>query len=778
MPMLLVVSFYTLVAVVASWNPFGSSAVPGYFKLAKSDVPFHSMGVVCNASASASASADCTLSTIAANCSANPKCQAFNTDGLLKAFASCSWGSEYCVYPQGQPFPAADRLDLYVKQGVPPPQEWRAEIIAGSTLYGHEETVNAAFMPQVGNGYVATVVASSAMYVSGVYFGACGPSHKARLPSPIAGISLTNRPYGFGAHEMMWPPIHTALDTRRGMFVRRYAVGVGADGGIVEQRILAHRTRPHLMLTEFELINGSGSSGSGSVELELQTRYQLQQDPGGRWSADVDAVSNSRSAQVLVNTGVVATENDDGIRPQVAIVADYIPASATLGKVGDVLRFMAVTVSSVGLAGSGSSSSNVTEVAMAEYTALKREYSRQPRHPMLVDEHVAAWAKLTRPRVEVGGAGGDYYAWKVQTQFWSSYYSLLSSIRDGWSYSGLTPGGLATDMYNGMVISPDEEIYMEGALLPFHPELAISAVQYRIDGGSAAKYNAKLFGHDGMQFPCNSAAKGFPHGCCEGKGTGTQCLSHHVTPTVVFSIQQAYRAIGNATWLREVAWPIVHGVSQWIVSRVTPHPPVSGEKLKFSLRGVEPIDQWCNPAIGCLSSGVDDDPFTNAVAATALRFAIETAGLVGWSNRSEVTQWQTVADGLIIRYNTSLGVHTMGPGVVAADEPHTFSCPEDVGYLSYPLGPSLNISAELRRRDLQYWQAYTCLENPGMTGPIQAINWLKVSPPNMTGAARVFSTEIYTRGVPLSFTPLLRLKRSCVRATNGMPFGRTPIYTR
>ena len=389
---------------------------------------------------------------------------------------------------------------------------------------------------------------------------------------------------------------------------------------------------------------------------------------------------------------------------------------------------------------------------------------------------------------------------------------VTSSHSEGWSYSGLTPGGLATDMYNGMVISPDEEIYMEGALLPFHPELAISAVQYRIDGGSAAKYNAKLFGHDGMQFPCNSAAKGFPHGCCGGKGTGTQCLSHHVTPTVVFSIQQAYRAIGNATWLREVAWPVVHGVSQWIVSRVTPHLPVSGEKLRFSLRGVEPIDQWCNPASGCLSSGVDDDPFTNAVAATALRFAIETAGLVGWGNRSEVTQWQAVADGLIIRYNTSLGVHTMGPGVVAAGAPHTFSCPEDVGYLSYPLGPSLNISAELRRRDLQYWQAYTCLENPGMTGrskegnlpteilledtdgcgsplllltcallmtpsysegPIQAINWLKVSPPNTTGAERFFfDGDLHSRGaIELhAFAPLESLPG--VRATNGIPLRR------
>jgi hypothetical protein len=165
------------------------------------------------------------------------------------------------------------------------------------------------------------------------------------------------------------------------------------------------------------------------------------------------------TAQVLVNTGTVAKENDDGIRPQVAIVADYVPVLATLGNVGDVLRFMAVTVTSVGLA----EGNNVTKLAMAEFTALKKEYSGQSR-AKLVEEHVAAWAALTEPRVQVGDVTSSYYAWTVQTQFWSSYYSLLSSIRAGWSFAGLTPSGLSTDMYNGMVISPDEEIYMEGEL--------------------------------------------------------------------------------------------------------------------------------------------------------------------------------------------------------------------------------------------------------------------------------------------------------------------------
>jgi hypothetical protein len=70
---------------------------------------------------------------------------------------------------------------------------------------------------QVGNGYVASAVGSHDMYVSGLYFGSCGASHKARLPSPIAGVSVTNRVHG--------TTVHAALDTRRGIFVRRVTVG-------------------------------------------------------------------------------------------------------------------------------------------------------------------------------------------------------------------------------------------------------------------------------------------------------------------------------------------------------------------------------------------------------------------------------------------------------------------------------------------------------------------------------------------------------------------------
>ena len=114
---------------------------------------------------------------------------------------------------------------------------------------------------------------------------------------------------------------------------------------------------------------------------------------------------------------------------------------------------------------------------------------------------------------------------------------------------------------------------------------------------------------------------------------------------------------------------------------------------------------------------MNDDPQMNGVTVAALRFAIEVAGIMGITPPPE---WGKIANGLIIPYNATLGVHSMpvGPtGLPVITSPRSTSCPEDINYLSYPLGPSLNISATQTRQDMQYWSAgdRTCLENPGRT---------------------------------------------------------------
>ena len=96
-------------------------------------------------------------------------------------------------------------------------------------------------MPEVGNGFVASIIGYSSMHVSGFFNGACADINKAHMPSVI-GISVTNAEVN---------ATQAALDMARAVYVRRLRLG---DGAVVEQRTYAHRVRKHLLVTEFESI--------------------------------------------------------------------------------------------------------------------------------------------------------------------------------------------------------------------------------------------------------------------------------------------------------------------------------------------------------------------------------------------------------------------------------------------------------------------------------------------------------------------------------------------
>ena len=224
--------------VQAEWSP--------YRKYSKSDVPF--------AAKYGKKYATAEEANIA--CTKDPVCRAYNSNGELKKFAGCEWGSDWCIYPHGaQEFAAANEIDLYVKTGAAPPEQWVQGIAAGSILYSQPEP-DICMMPEVGNGFVASIVGFSSMHVSGFFNGGCGGVRKAHLPSVI-GISVTN------ADEAR---TQSALDMDRAVYVRRlYFEGSPA---VVEQRTYAHRVRKHVLVTEFELL-----SGCHAIQLNLTTLF-------------------------------------------------------------------------------------------------------------------------------------------------------------------------------------------------------------------------------------------------------------------------------------------------------------------------------------------------------------------------------------------------------------------------------------------------------------------------------------------------------------------------
>lgn len=87
-----------------------------------------------------------------------------------------------------------------------------------------------------------------------------------------------------------------------------------------------------------------------------------------------------------------------------------------------------------------------------------------------------------------------------------------------------------------------------------------------------------------------------------------------------------------------------------------------------------------------------------------------TAGSPG---RSAPAAWQHVADHLILLFNSTTNRHVQFQQFTASLAPSHYVCPEDVLYLTWPMGPYLNLSREVMQNDALFYTPLTCLENAG-----------------------------------------------------------------
>lgn len=104
----------------------------------------------------------CDIDVLAARCNANPRCNGFNSNGFLK---SCTGGCDLgCCYD------VTDHVDLYIRQGYLPPEDWQEKIDHGRLLYANPEP-HYCFLPEIANGYLGTAATSASLFQNGLFNG-------------------------------------------------------------------------------------------------------------------------------------------------------------------------------------------------------------------------------------------------------------------------------------------------------------------------------------------------------------------------------------------------------------------------------------------------------------------------------------------------------------------------------------------------------------------------------------------------------------------------------
>ncbi|MFD5697275.1 discoidin domain-containing protein [Streptomyces lasiicapitis] len=313
--------------------------------------------------------------------------------------------------------------------------------------------------------------------------------------------------------------------------------------------------------------------------------------------------------------------------------------------------------------------------------------------------HTAAWARLWRSDIEVGGRQRELQTWVRSAQ-----YGLLSSTREG-ADNSIAPAGLTSDNYAGLVFW-DAETWMYPGLLATRPDLAKSVVDYRYRTRAGARDNARKFGYEGLFYPWNSGSSGDVAKECHSVDPPHCRTQIHLQADISLATWQYYLATKDTKWLRERGWPVMKGIAEFWAGRVSRNTDGS-----YSIKDTAGPDEYSN--------GVDDAVFTNAGAATALRNAAHAAKLLG---KAAPAEWTSVADKIRIPYDAKRKVFEQYDGYKGSKIKQA-----DTVLLMYPLEWPMPEGAAAATLD--YYAQRTDPDGPAMTDSVHAIDAAGIGEP-------------------------------------------------
>nr|XP_004654215.2 protein-glucosylgalactosylhydroxylysine glucosidase [Jaculus jaculus]XP_044993683.1 protein-glucosylgalactosylhydroxylysine glucosidase [Jaculus jaculus] len=526
----------------------------------------------------------------------------------------------------------------------------------------------------VTNSYLGTRVYRATLHVNGVYNGAKGDTHRAILPSPL-NVQLET-PEGAG---QQLTKTYT-LDTNTGSFLHT----LEGPSFRASQLIYAHRVLPHVLA--FRVSIARLATGSSPITVLLRSSFSPE-------SPDVELnVGPDFQGLRYLYGHTLTPEQPGGPRQEVHMLWTPVPPALTLeeGEEDRTWDFLTVVGDS-----------------QAEAQACFAEALQLQTRGALYTAHTEAWAQLW------AGCGLDVAGpLALRQALRGSLFYLLSELPQpgvpGYVCHGLSPGGLSNgsqkECYWGHIFW-DQDLWMFPNILMFHPEAARAILEYRIRTLDGALMNARNLGYQGAKFAWESANTGLE--VCPEDIYGTQEI--HVNGAVLLAFQLYYHVTQDVQLFREAGgWDVVSAVAEFWCSRVEWSP----SEKKYHLRGVMPPDEY--------HSGVNNSVYTNVLVQNSLRFA---AGLAQDLGLPVPNQWLDVAEKIKVPFDPEWNFHPEYDGYEPGEEVKQ----ADVVLLGYPVPFSL--SPDIRRKNLEIYEAVTSPQGPAMTWSMFAVGWMELKDP-------------------------------------------------
>uniref|UniRef100_A0A8C5H4G3 Protein-glucosylgalactosylhydroxylysine glucosidase n=1 Tax=Gouania willdenowi TaxID=441366 RepID=A0A8C5H4G3_GOUWI len=525
------------------------------------------------------------------------------------------------------------------------------------------------FLPPLANGLLGWKVYNNIMHMGGIYNGEGGRCHRADVPCPLSVRLEVEEP----AEHMF------SLDTRSGIFSH----SLTTSSFTASQSLYAHRFYSNLMVMEVLLVRHVTSEQP--ITVSLTTSFTPR-------SKDIVFESGPDYEGGSHILGQTKTAEFPGASCHtVHLIWTPIPLTLTLQPQQPQARWGFILAVA-----------DTADSAMARYDeglSLMATGSLRP-------SHVKAWKEMwLQSTVEVVGPQD------LNKAVIGCLFYLLSAFPFIYEhpspFGGVSPGGLSNggdgQDYWGHVFW-DQDIWMYPGIALFYPKLARAVLEYRVGTIEGAKDNAQKQGYKGLKFPWESAVSG--REVCPEDIYGQQEI--HINGDVTLAFQHYLHLTEDVSVFKEGRGSeVIYGVADYWVSRVTWNP----KDQMYHLLGKH---------LCCLYHLTDSQvkkKHEKCLLFVSLEFAAELAELL---QHPAPKEWMEVAKRIKIPFDERSQYHPEYDGYIKG---HPVKQADTV-MLGYPLG--LDMSAAVRRNDLQAYEPVTDPQGPAMTWGMFAIGWLEL----------------------------------------------------
>jgi trehalose/maltose hydrolase-like predicted phosphorylase len=298
--------------------------------------------------------------------------------------------------------------------------------------------------------------------------------------------------------------------------------------------------------------------------------------------------------------------------PQRAVTIAHVIPAPPLGSLDVVRRVEAAEVQPAAAPTRARVESGLP-LRMDTVASLNRQANVHDQNPRAsFDELLARHQEAWRERWSVADVtidGDD----ELQRAIRFALYHVMSAANEDDGRTSVSARNLSGEAYHGHVFW-DTEIFVLPPLAFARPGAARSCLAYRHRTLAAARERATALGYQGALYAWESTDSGedrTPRSVVLPDGSALRILNgdqeHHISAAVPYAVIQYWRATGDDAFMRDCGAEILLQCALFWCSRASP------AEDGYAIRNVIGPDEY--------HTGVDNDAYTNAMAAWTLREA-------------------------------------------------------------------------------------------------------------------------------------------------------------